>query len=434
MGEIARGGMGRVYAGHDRTLDREVAIKTLLPGANAQRFVIEAKITAKLPHPGIPPVYALGTLANGSPYLAMKLIRGRTLAELLKERPSPLDELPRFVQIFEQIAQAVGFAHAQGIMHRDLKPANVMVGMFGEVQVMDWGLAKDVASGEPQRREELPTDRSEARTVAGTVMGTPGFMAPEQARGEVVDVRADVFALGATLAAILTGQPAFVAGTVQETIEKAARAELADVRQRLTKCGADGELIALAILCLSADAARRPADGQEVASLAATYRSGVEARLKQAQTERAEAVVREAEQRKRRRTVQAAGGVIAVVLLAGMGVSMWQRCANEKTFRSSSRSWKPLFQARDLIIVGLRSHSLWDLVRGRRFSLAEPAKVRSPKASVGATWRAEMTSPRFIPCTTAISVRCPIRWNPKWWEVATYTLTSAVASKAGRPR
>jgi hypothetical protein len=102
--EIARGGMGRVYAGHDLTLGREVAIKTLLPGADAERFVTEAKITARLPHPGIPPVHALGALADGTPYLAMKLIRGRTLAELLEERPSPLSELPRFVQIFEQVA------------------------------------------------------------------------------------------------------------------------------------------------------------------------------------------------------------------------------------------------------------------------------------------------------------------------------------------
>jgi serine/threonine protein kinase len=210
--EIARGGMGRVYAGHDLTLDREVAVKTLLPGANAERFVTEAKITAKLPHPGIPPVHALGTLADGTPYLAMKLIRGRTLAQLLRERPSPLHELPRFVQVFEQIAQAVGFAHAQGVLHRDLKPLNVMVGALGEVQVMDWGLAKDVASGEGERPEELPEAENVTQTAAGAVLGTPGYMAPEQARGEVVDARADVFALGATLAAILTGQPAFVGG------------------------------------------------------------------------------------------------------------------------------------------------------------------------------------------------------------------------------
>jgi serine/threonine protein kinase len=194
--EIARGGMGRVYAGHDLTLDREVAIKTLLPGGDAERFVTEARITARLPHPGIPPVHALGTLADGTPYLAMKLIRGRTLADLLQERPSPLDELPRFVQIFEQIAQAVGFAHAQGVIHRDLKPPNVMVGAFGEVQVMDWGLAKDLASRERERPEERSEGDNVTQTAAGAVLGTPGYMPPEQARGEAVDARADVFALG----------------------------------------------------------------------------------------------------------------------------------------------------------------------------------------------------------------------------------------------
>src|SRR5262249_20871605 len=188
--EIARGGMGRVYAAHDLTLGREVAIKTLLPSADAERFVTEARITARLPHPAIPPVHALGTLADGTPYLAMKLIRGRTLAELLKERPSPLHELPRFVQIFEQIAQTVGFPHAQGIIHRDLKPLNVMVGAFGEVQVMDWGLAKDVAGGERERPGELPEAENATHTAAGAVLGTPGYMAPEQARGEVVDARA----------------------------------------------------------------------------------------------------------------------------------------------------------------------------------------------------------------------------------------------------
>ena len=194
--EIAAGGMGRVYAGHDLTLDREVAIKTLLAGANVERFVTEAKITARLPHPGIPPVHALGMLADGTPFLAMKLIRGRTFSELLNERPSPLSELPRFVRIFEQIAQAVGFAHAQGIIHRDLKPHNVMVGAFGEVQVMDWGLAKQVGKdeGEGMRDEKEETadgssssfipPASSFQTQAGVVLGTPGYMAPEQARAK----------------------------------------------------------------------------------------------------------------------------------------------------------------------------------------------------------------------------------------------------------
>src|SRR5262249_2485264 len=124
--------------------------------------------------------------------------------------------------------------------------------------------------------------------------------------------------------AILTGKPAFVGTTPRERIEKAARAELAEARQRLTGSGADGELVGLALRCLSARAAERPADSRAVAAGVAAYRAGGRARLQQAQTERAEALVREAEQRKRRRTVQVAGGLIALVLLAGLGVSLWQ--------------------------------------------------------------------------------------------------------------
>src|SRR5258708_1394285 len=134
--EIARGGMGRVLAAYDLTLDRDVALKVLLPGANAERFVRESKITARLPHPGIPPVHALGTLADGSPFLAMKLIAGRTLADEIK-----VADRPRLLQAFTPVCQAVGFAHSRGVIHRDLKPANVMVGAFGEGQVRDGGLA-----------------------------------------------------------------------------------------------------------------------------------------------------------------------------------------------------------------------------------------------------------------------------------------------------
>jgi serine/threonine protein kinase/tetratricopeptide (TPR) repeat protein len=344
--EIAKGGMGRIYAGHDLRLDREVAIKTALPGVTTERFVTEARITARLPHPGIPPVHELGTLADGTPYLAMKLIRGRTLAALLEERPSPLDELPRFLQIFEQVAQAVGFAHAQGVIHRDLKPLNVMVGTFGEVQVMDWGLAKVLRKHGPEARREESRTPAEAFllpstapvTQAGSVLGTPGYMAPEQARGEDIDARADVFALGATLADILTGRPAFVGKSTEEVIDRAARADLADVQKRLRTSGADGELIALALSCLSAEPAERPGDGRAVAALVGAYRSGVEARLKRAETERAEALVREAEQRKRWRTVQVAGGIIAVVLLAGLSASLWQMFRAKGAEEQASRA------------------------------------------------------------------------------------------------
>jgi eukaryotic-like serine/threonine-protein kinase len=317
-GEIARGGMGLVYAATDLTLKREVAIKTLLPCADAARFVTESEITARLPHPGIPPVHALGRLDDGSPYLVMKLIRGRTLADLLKARSTPAEDLSKFIAIFEQIAQAVGFAHEQGIIHRDLKPLNVMVGAFGEVQVMDWGLAKDLSvSCEAQPSASSDTEDANL-TTAGAIMGTPGYMAPEQARGEPADARADVFALGAILAAILTGKPAFVGTTARETIEKAARGDLSETLERLAASGADSELTALAKECLAADRSERPVDAKQVTTRVADYRLGVEQRLRQAETAKAEALVREAEGKKRRRAMQWAAGIITALLLAGV--------------------------------------------------------------------------------------------------------------------
>ncbi len=332
---IAKGGMGCVYAAYDMILEREVAVKTLLPGGDIDRFVTEAQITAKLPHPNIPPVYALGTFENGNPWLAMKLIRGQTLAQLLQDRKSTSDDLPRFLQIFEQVAQAVGFAHSRGIIHRDVKPLNVMVGEFGDVQVMDWGLAKDV-SGESNRRPELTDITTEADkhglreegsvalTQAGMVMGTPGYMAPEQARGENVDARTDVFALGSILATILTGKPAFVGTTAEETMTMAARADLTDVRNRLADCGADAELVQLALRCLAPRPEDRFPDAREVAAAVATYRGMVQARLLEARTAAAQALVREAEHRKRRRLTLQAAGLLAAVLLGGLTVSLWQ--------------------------------------------------------------------------------------------------------------
>jgi eukaryotic-like serine/threonine-protein kinase len=330
-GELARGGMGVVYAGKELKLNREVAIKTLLPGADATRFLTESEITARLPHPGIPSVYALGELDDGSPYLAMKLIRGRTLAELLKGRASPSDDVSRFIAIFEQIAQAVGFAHEQGIIHRDLKPLNVMVGAFGEVQVMDWGLAKDLSVS----REATPSAPADADDLAltsfGAVMGTPGYMAPEQARGEPADARADVFALGAILAAILTGKPAFVGTTAGETIEKAARGDLSETLERLAASGADAELIAVANESLALEPKNRPTEARQVAERIGEYRRGVDARLKQAEMAKAEALVREAEGHKRRRAMQWASGIIAAVLLVGIvGTSLGMREARRQ--------------------------------------------------------------------------------------------------------
>jgi serine/threonine protein kinase len=145
--EIARGGMGAVYRATDTAFAREVAVKVLLDkyaptSGTARRFHDEARITGQLQHPNIPAVHDLGTLPDGRPFLAMKLIKGETLDDLLKARTGPADDRGRFVAVFEQVCQAVAYAHAHKVIHRDLKPGNVMVGAFGEVQVMDWGLAK----------------------------------------------------------------------------------------------------------------------------------------------------------------------------------------------------------------------------------------------------------------------------------------------------
>jgi tetratricopeptide (TPR) repeat protein len=339
--EIARGGMGRVLAARDLVLDRDVALKVLLPRANAERFVRESKITARLPHPGIPPVHALGTLADGAPFLAMKLVAGQTLAEEMNSA-----DRPRLLQAFTQVCQAVGFAHSRGVIHRDLKPANVMVGAFGEVQVMDWGLAKVLTDGSlaheeqaswERKRPEDVTDASQttdyagaaqstdARTQAGTVLGTPAYMAPEQARGEATDARSDVFALGGILSAILTERPLYSGKSAVEVIRRAAAADLAAAHARLDGCGADAELVELCRRCLSAEPAGRPTDGRAVADGMTAYLDGVQQRLHAAERERAVAAAREAEQRKRRQVQLALAATVLLAVLGGaVAVSIYR--------------------------------------------------------------------------------------------------------------
>lgn len=232
IGFVARGGMGVVYAAEDLQLDRRVALKVLdLPDASGtltERLVREARVLARLEHPGIVPVHDVGRLADGRVYYTMKFVEGRRLDEHAKTVASVSDRL----RLFLRICEAVGFAHVRGVLHRDLKPANVMVGPFGEVLVMDWGLAKLIResnqaadpgvtlvpeAGAPTAARARPASPAAepptevAQTAHGAVLGTPGYMAPEQARGDVaaLDERADVYSLGAILRFLLTRrQPA----------------------------------------------------------------------------------------------------------------------------------------------------------------------------------------------------------------------------------
>jgi tetratricopeptide (TPR) repeat protein len=329
--------MGVVYRVHDPALKRTLAVKVLLRHHQdnpdlKRRFLEEAELMAQLQHPGIAPLHDVGALPEGRPYFSMKLIRGRTLAQLLQERPSPTHDLPGFLAIFGQLCQTLAYAHDRHLLHRDLKPSNVMVGAFGEVQVMDWGLAKVLGSQRTSEAGNQPDDTSalapvvrtgeDLATHAGAILGTPAFMAPEQACGEIarLDERADVFGLGAILCVLLTGQPPYVGLTKAEVYRQAKEGALTDAYARLQACGADAELVRLAKACLTPDLAERPRHAGVVADAVAAYQARVQERLRQAEVAQAQAQVKVAEERKRRRvTVALAVTVLAVVLLGGGG-------------------------------------------------------------------------------------------------------------------
>ncbi|HEX9185743.1 MAG TPA: serine/threonine-protein kinase, partial [Vicinamibacteria bacterium] len=222
-GEHARGGMGRILRALDRRLGRVVAVKELREDAadGGPRFVREALVTARLQHPSIVPIYEAGLWPEGAPFYAMKLVEGRSLEALLRECPSlgaRLALLPHLIAV----AEAIAYAHREGVVHRDLKPANVLVGPFGETVVVDWGLAKDLrVAGADEAGDGGAAVVSSGATVVGSVMGTPQYMAPEQARGEPVDERADVWALGAILYYLLAGSPPWTGRSAAETIAAA---------------------------------------------------------------------------------------------------------------------------------------------------------------------------------------------------------------------
>jgi WD40 repeat protein len=341
-GPLASGGMGDVLRAHDPVLGRDLAVKLMQLRHRdrpelVRRFLAEARIAAGLQHPGVPPVHDVGEVADGRPFIAMKLIEGQTLAALLDARAAPKDDLPRLLKIFEQVAQTIAYAHSKGVIHRDLKPQNVMVGAFGEVQVVDWGLAKQLGQSTPA--PSVPAGDSavgsahETRstaTRAGSVMGTPAYMPPEQAQGaaEDVDARADVFGLGAILLEILTGSPPFLG---PHALVAARAGDLAGAWAGLAVCDADPELVELARHCLAADPARRPATGQAVADRITAHLVGVQTRLRAAEM----ASARAQEARKRRRLLTA---VLAVVVVASLAAAVWLREQRDAAREAETRA------------------------------------------------------------------------------------------------
>ncbi|MEK6235335.1 MAG: protein kinase, partial [Planctomycetales bacterium] len=233
----AEGGLGKIWLARDEQLNREVALKELKPesarrGPARTRFVKEAQVTGQLEHPSIVPVYDLAHCEEtGNPFYTMRFVRGPTLRDAVadyhkqetSEEADPLAR-PRLLNAFVSVCQAVGYAHSRGVVHRDLKPDNVVLGDFGEVLVLDWGLAKMVDDGEDDSSPGVAVSK-EARTdetAAGRIMGTPAYMAPEQASGrlDLIDGRTDIYGLGAVLFEILTGRPPHQGANAAEVLTR----------------------------------------------------------------------------------------------------------------------------------------------------------------------------------------------------------------------
>ncbi len=266
---IGRGGMGVVYRGHQRSLDREVALKKLrrsdvdsdLGTRFARRhFIAEALVNGQLQHPNIVPVYEVGATPDGELFLAMKLVAGRTWQKLLEEQPGALDlHLP----ILQQVMHAVAYAHSREILHNDLKPANVMLGEFGEVQLMDWGLA--VSFG-----DEQPGSQVRHRSAITSPCGTPSYLAPELAdgRGDSVGPWTDVYLLGGTLFEILSGQPPHPGAAFMEVVARASRGTVPELDP-----GLPAELRAICQRALSPEPEARYPDVRSMQAELAAYLS-----------------------------------------------------------------------------------------------------------------------------------------------------------------
>ena len=250
----ARGGLGAVFVALDTELHREVALKQILsrhaddPGSR-RRFLVEAEVAGGLEHPGIVPVYGLGTYANGRPFYAMRFIRGDSLKDAIAafhaDNSTSRDpgrhslELRKLLRRFVDVCNAIEYAHSRGVLHRDLKPGNIIVGKHGETLVVDWGLAKSVGRPDPavasDERTLVPSSGSgSVETIPGSAMGTPAYMSPEQAAGDLdrLGPRSDVYSLGATLYALLTGRPPFEGNDVRALLEAVRLGEFQRPRKR----------------------------------------------------------------------------------------------------------------------------------------------------------------------------------------------------------
>lgn len=282
----AQGGLGVVSLAHDIELDRVVAVKEMRGGRPSddeiQRFLLEARLTGQLDHPGIPPVYALGYFEDGRPFYAMRLVDGVTLRSAIKDFhakfPAPDLSRQRSMQMRQLIGAVVSicntlrFAHSKGVLHRDIKPSNIMLGEYGETLLMDWGLAKSQKQSQPYSELEAKAHQNRKRledpedTGTGSVMGTPPYMSPEQAVGDwdSINQRSEVYSVGATLYSVLTGKPPFSGQTREEILDKVRRGDF--LPPRSVDPRVPPELNAICLKAMSLERGDRYADTGELAT------------------------------------------------------------------------------------------------------------------------------------------------------------------------
>jgi len=412
--ELGRGGVAVVYETRDRKLGRRLALKTLQREiavkpcssrsednasqlANARyRIGQEAAIMAALSHPGIPAVYDTGELQNGAPFFSMRLIEGQTLEQLLNDGL----EQSRALQIFEGVASILASAHESNVIHRDLKPANIMVGRYGEVQIVDWGMAKRLHHAEspaeistlwqPSRfenayfQDSTSVSTQQGGTISGQILGTLAYMPPEQANGDNAshNCRTDVFAIGGILCRIITGRPPYRASNAFSLWMQAQNAELAEALTALKDCKADQQLVQLARDCLAESPVERPADALVVAKRMREFSESQSQRIQQAEIERAAANSRVGMEVARRRlavTLAAAAIFILVSAVTGAVVfSLQQRNADISQARIllGSLDHAPPLAVPYVIdsLRPLRRYVLADLTR--KMSASDDSKIR----------------------------------------------------------
>lgn len=347
--EIARGGMGAIHLAGDKSLHRDVAMKVMIGKRKPQhvaRFLAEARTTGMLHHPGVVPVYEIGELPDGSPFYTMKLLEGDTLLDIVQKLkahdPKTLQTypLPQLLDVFARVCDAVAYAHDRRVLHRDIKPENVMVGAFGEVQVLDWGLAKHLDRPEPPSRPDTVTQRSDVTvtikspsqstaellvSLDGAIMGTPTYMPPEQARGEnsQLDERADIYSLGAMLHQLLSLSRPVSGKTARHTLRNVTKGRVEPLNKfknlpHLPGGSVPASLIAIVQKAMAVDREGRYTKVNELRADLQTYLAGFAT-----EAEHAGLLRRTILFAKRNKLLVAGAALITSILLGSSGLNLF---------------------------------------------------------------------------------------------------------------